>query len=257
MEEQLQRAAAAALSRQTAGNGISPTTIHVAAAVCLEEVLGRLLTDYAKETSTGRVRIIYGASDELADHVLAGAPVDLFLTAGPAPLARLEEAGLTAPNTRTVLAENTLAAVALAGRRIRVHRSADLASSKVARIALADPSTPLGSYSRDYLRGVGLFDRLGPRVIYVENFRAVSAAVRADHADVGLVYGSDAMEPTGCRLFKVRKRSSPIQMTRAVLRQGRQAEEAKSLLAFLTSRDAAPCFRRCGFLVAADGVRRE
>ena len=46
-------------------------TIHVDAAVSLEEVLGRLLADYSLRTPAVRVRVVYGASDELADRLLA------------------------------------------------------------------------------------------------------------------------------------------------------------------------------------------
>src|SRR5262249_2231397 len=57
--------------------------LHVVAAVSLEEVLGQLLTDYAALTPALRVRAVFGASDELADHLLAGSPGHLFLTADP------------------------------------------------------------------------------------------------------------------------------------------------------------------------------
>src|SRR5258708_4674761 len=61
--------------------GPTAPTLHVAASVSLEEVLGQLLADYALRQPAVRVRTVFGASDELADHVLAGAPADLFLTA--------------------------------------------------------------------------------------------------------------------------------------------------------------------------------
>ena len=49
--------------------------------------------------------------DELADHVLAGAPADLFLAADPIQLDRLQAAGLLLPQTRTIFAANSLVAV--------------------------------------------------------------------------------------------------------------------------------------------------
>lgn len=44
--------------------------VRVAAAVSLEEVLGRLLANYAQEAPGLRVRTVFGALDELADHIL-------------------------------------------------------------------------------------------------------------------------------------------------------------------------------------------
>ena len=86
--------------------------LHVVAAVSLEEVLGQLLTDFAGIEPGLRVRTVFGASDELADHILAGSPGHLFLTADPLQLDRLEAARLLLPGPAVALAENGLAAVA-------------------------------------------------------------------------------------------------------------------------------------------------
>jgi molybdate transport system substrate-binding protein len=161
----------------------------------------------------------------------------------------LEAAGIVAANSRTILAENSLAAIGRADRDLTVRNSADLASSGVKRIALAEPTTPLGRYSHDYLNRLGLHQRLADRTVYVDNSRAVGAAVRAGGADVGLVYGSDAVQAAGCRLlFKARKGPSPIQLCGALVRRGQHPDQAASLLSFLASRAAASRFRQCGFL---------
>src|SRR5262249_46631030 len=52
--------------------------ILVGAAVSLEEVLGQLRADYTLVQPTVRVRAVFGGSDELAEHILAGVPADLF-----------------------------------------------------------------------------------------------------------------------------------------------------------------------------------
>lgn len=225
---------------------LGTTSVHLAAAVCLEEVLGQLLSDFRLREPGISVRTVFGASDELADHVIAGAPADLFLTAGPEPLHRLEQAGMAEGGTRTVLAENALAAIGSAHAHVSVRSASDLLRSEVGRIALAEPSCPLGRYTHEYLGE--MYERLRSRAIYVDNSRAVGAAVRAGRADVGLVYGSDAVQPIGCRvLFKARKGPSPMQLCGAVLHQGQQADQARTLLRFLGSEDAAGRFRDCGF----------
>ena len=47
--------------------------IHLAAAISLQEAVGQILAEYALREPTVRVRAIFGASNELADHLLAGA----------------------------------------------------------------------------------------------------------------------------------------------------------------------------------------
>src|SRR5262245_45291757 len=110
LQGQLRQAAGALLGKLV--QGPQAPAVHVAAAVSLEEPLGRLLADYALRSPTVRVRAVFGGSDELADHLLAGAPADLFLSADERQLARLEGAGLVRPEAPTALAENALAAVA-------------------------------------------------------------------------------------------------------------------------------------------------
>jgi molybdenum ABC transporter molybdate-binding protein len=221
-------------------------SVHVAATISMEEVVGQLLADYALRRPGVQVRAVFGASDELADGLLAGARADLFLTADVRQLDRLAAARLVQAGSRTVLAENTLAAIGPAAREVAVRRPADLVG---ARVALSSPTSPLGGYVRAWLEARGLYEAVRRRALLVDNSRAVAAAVRAGRADVGLVYHSDAVRAAGCRLlFRARRPAVPIAYAAAVLRRGRQPEEARALLDFLAAPAAAARYRRCGFL---------
>jgi molybdate transport system substrate-binding protein len=249
LQDQLQQTAAGQLARLVAAP--ESATLHVAAAVSLQEALGQLLADYALRQPAVGVRVLYGASDELAYHLLAGAPADLFLTAAPEPLDRLDAASFLRPGSRVRLAENTLAALAPADRPLAVRKPADLTGPAVRRIALAAPACPLGAYARTWLLAVGL-ERLLSRAVLLDNSGAVVAALRAGQADVGLVYASDAARADGCRLlFRVRHPSVVIRYEAAALAHARLPEPAAALLDFLTSRPAAARFRRCGLLPLA------
>ena len=224
-------------------------TIHVAAASSLEEVLSQLLADYAPVPTAIRVRTVFGASDELADHLLAGAPGDLFLTADASQLDRLKQARLVMAGTRVALCDNTLAAITSARSAIAVRKPAQLARTGVARVALAAPSCPLGGYTRAFLESRGLVEAVEARAVIVDNARAVIAAIRGDQADIGLVYGSDAACAPGCRqLFQVRRLPVPIRYEGAIICRGQQANRAGDLLSFLESSAAQRRLRRCGFM---------
>jgi molybdate transport system substrate-binding protein len=251
LQEQLRQSATTLLPHIAEGQAAA--SVHVAAAVSLEEVVGQLLADYAAQCPEVRVRAIFGASDELAEHVLAGAPVDLFIAAAAEPMDRLEAGGLVEPGTRTALASNTLVLIAPADRSLEVANANDLLDPGVGRIALAKPGCPLGAYSREYLEGLGFYDKLLARALQLDNSRSVVAAVQTGQADVGLAYGSDAARASGCRiLFRVRQRPTPIHCTAALLRRGRRLEDARALLTFFASRSAARRFRQCGFLASPE-----
>jgi molybdenum ABC transporter molybdate-binding protein len=224
-------------------------TVHLAAAASLEDVISQILAEYALARPSVRVRAVYGASNELADHVLAGAPADLFLAASSEPLARLQKAGLVKPGPARLLAENRLAAVGHAQRDVVVARPLDLARPEVARIALAEPDCPLGSYSRSYLQGLGLYEAILPRVIEVDNAQAVVAAVQGGQAEVGLVYTSAATTSPGCRiLFRARHPAISIQYLAALVSRATDTSQADSLLDFLTGPKAIRRWRQCGFI---------
>lgn len=246
LEDRLRDAAAGILPGVL--SGLRTDCVHVAAAVSLEQVLGQLFTDYALLRPEVQVRAIFGASDELANLLLAGAPTDLFLTAGPMPLVRLAELGLVDANRATPLAVNTLAAIGPVDRVLHVRRPRDLLSTTVQRVALAVASCPLGEYSRTFLKRQGLYDALVPRTVFVDHSQAVVAAVSSGQADVGLVYHS-AVATSGCRvLFRARGPQAAVCYAGAVVRRSPRVPQAVHLLEFLSSARARRRFRRCGFL---------
>jgi molybdenum ABC transporter molybdate-binding protein len=220
--------------------------LHLAAAISLQEAVGQILSEYALQCPSTQVRVIFGASNELADLLLAGAPGDVFLTAEPRELSRLQSAGLVADRLHRVIATNGLAAVGLPKMK-RVSRVRDLMSPKVRRVALAEPACPLGNYSRRYLESVGVYKSLLPKVLSLDNSRAVLAAVVAEAADVGLAFSSDASRPGAWEtLFRVPASRAAVTYEAAIVGRQRQPAAAKSLLQFLQSPTAARCLRRCG-----------
>jgi molybdenum ABC transporter molybdate-binding protein len=223
-------------------------TIHVAAAISLEEVLGRLLSDFTHDHPQACVRTVFGASDELADNILSGAPADIFLAADEQQLNRLCAAGAIEPSDRVTLASNSLTVIAAAKDKVTVRRPADLL--RVERIACGKPGSPLGEYSTAYLKKVGLYEDLRQRLLLVDNARMVVSAIHGGRAKAGLVYGSEACAASDCCvLFRAPPSTTPIRFTAGLVR-GRQPEAARGFFAFLTSPIAQQRFRQCGFLPA-------
>src|SRR5262245_48518883 len=247
LNARLERTAMATLAQLLGPPGA--TTLHVAAAVSLEEVLEQLLTDYTELQPHVRVRAVFGASDELVEHLLAGAPIDVFLSADDGQLDRVEAAGLALAGPRVVLAENGLAAVGPAGRPPVVRRPADLRRGKLGRVVLAEPGCPLGRYTRAYLDSLRA-GQAAEGAVCVDSSRAVLTAVQAGQADLGLVYSSDTTHAPGCRvLFRAERLPTPIRYSGAVVAGGGDREPAQALLDFLTSAAAGRRFRAAGFHV--------
>jgi ABC-type molybdate transport system substrate-binding protein len=104
---------------------------------------------------------------------------------------------------------------------------------------------------------MGLYDELLAKAAQVNNSRSVAAAVRAGRAEAGFVYASDAGRTADCRLlFRAGRGAPSIRYAAAVVRRNKHAEEADRLVKFLTSRQAARRFRRCGFLPPSASASR-
>jgi len=231
--------------------------LHLAAAISLQDAIGELLTEYALHKPTVRVRAVFGASNELADHLLGGAPGDLFITADAAHLDRLEKAGLLDTGSRRMLAANGVACIAPAGKAPAARTARDLADPAIKRIVLAEPACPLGDRSREYLQAIGVYDAVLPKVIHVDNARAVLTAVQSGAADAALALASDAATADRCQtLFHLPVSRAGIEYAAAVVHCANQPDDARDLLDFLASPTAARCFRRCGLRPARKLARK-
>ena len=247
LEREMHSAAAQILPRVlNVGDRIA--ALHVAAAISLEDVLGQLLADYALRQPTVRVRAVYGASNELADHLLAGAPCDLFISADAAQVQRLQRAGLCQANSPRVLARNGLAIVAPVDSPVTLRRPQDLLRADLGRIALADPESPLGRYTHDYLTQLGAGARLQDRLVVADSSRGVLAALQAGGAELGLIYTSDAARAAGMRIVsRPRSEAAVAEYWAAVPESAQSAEQAHRLLDFLISPATTRRLRACGF----------
>ena len=226
--------------------GVSTRVVHLAAAISLQEAIGQILAEFSLAEPTIQVRAIFGASNELADHLLAGAPGDLYIAAEQSELKRLKAARLLAPRSRRLIATNGLTIVG--AKHSKPLRTPDaLLKRGVARIAIAVPACPLGGYSKRYLVSAGMYDALLPRVVHVDNSRAVLAAIVSGAADYGLAFTSDAQRRGDWRsLLAIPDSEAVARYEAALIQRDNSSKDAKLLLRFLTSPTAARCLRRCG-----------
>ena len=160
----------------------------VGAAVSLHVPLTAIVRDFEARYTAAHVHLSLGASSTLAAQARAGAPLDVFVSADPLLVDRLEsEAWLEA---RSNVARNSILAVAARGYRLE--SADDLIAPRLRRLAVPAKGVPLGRYAREWLRQRGLLDAVAGRIILTEHARATSAAVESGHADAAIVYVTDA-----------------------------------------------------------------
>ena len=221
---------------------IDAAEVHVSAAASLSDALKAIAADYEK-TCADKIVFNFGASGILARQIEEGAPADLFLSADEARMNALQEKKLIDPKTRVSILSNVLVLVVP-----DQGGTSDL--TKAGSIAVGDPaSVPAGTYTREYLQKAGLWERLQPKLVPMENVRAVLAAVAMGNVDAGFVYRTDAMISKHVRVAREIADGPRISYPFAVTADAQSAKAARHFLAYLQSRHALEVFRSFGFII--------
>ena len=220
----------------------SATEVHVSAAASLTDALKAIAADYEK-TTADRIVFNFGSSGMLERQIEEGAPCDLFISADEARMNGLQVKKLIDPATRVSILSNVLVLVVP-----DQGGTSDL--EKAGKIAIGDPATvPAGTYTRQYLQKARLWDRLHPKLVPLENVRAVLAAVASGNVDAGFVYRTDAMISKHVRVARAITDAPPISYPFAITANAQSPDAARHFLAYLQSKPAVEVFRKLGFIV--------
>jgi molybdate transport system substrate-binding protein len=219
----------------------------VSSASSLGEVMGELSRAFESRDGT-RVLLNLGASNALVQQVKRGAPVDVFVSADDAQIARLGT--LVRRGSRVDIASNQLAVVVPDDRPSNWTSIKGLLDPAVRRVAIGDPAgVPAGVYARQYLQQLGIWQALQPKLVPSGSVRLALAAVESGSVDAAIVYRTDAAIARRSRFaWLVPAAEGPdIRYAAVATRDGPNAAAAARFLSFLASPEAAALMRRAGF----------
>lgn len=171
----------------------------VAAASDLQFAMGELAEAYAAEGGGG-LRLVMGASGNLARQIRQGAPFELFLSADEAFVLGLSRDGLLR-DEGVLYAVGRLALVIPDGSPLAPDPSlADLREAlgdgRIRRFAIANPEhAPYGARAAELLRHHGLWDAILPRLVYGENVAQAAQFAFSGNAQGGIVAHSLVLGP--------------------------------------------------------------
>lgn len=236
------------LAISCAGGSESSDEILVFSATSLGEVLEEVIEEFEGQSHV-EVLVSYGASQVLAQQIASGAPADVFISAGDLPMIFLETRGaLDSPSVDLLM--NTLVVVVRSQDQFEIDSLADLATDQVERVAIADPElAPAGSYARESLKALGLWDSLQPKLVFGGDVRTALAFVETGNADAAIVYVTDARDAPGIEALDVipKETHSPIRYPAGILSELTSGGAAREFMDFLTGDVASEIFRRHGF----------
>lgn len=224
-----------------------PTEITVFAAASLTESLNTIKENY--ETEHPEIELIYNfdSSGTLQTQIEEGAVCDLFISAGQKQMDALGD--LVNADSRVDLLENTI--VLVVPNDAKNVPSSFGALVDVSSIALGNSDVPVGQYSEEILRNMGLWDQLNKehKITFGSNVKEVTAQVAASAVSCGIVYRTDAAsEPDITVVAEAPADSySPAIYPAAVLTDAAQPEYAQAFLDYLNTEDAISVFSSVGF----------
>jgi molybdate transport system substrate-binding protein len=166
--------------------------VLVAGAASLREPVLEIAERYLADHPGEALRLSFGASSVLGLQIRSGAPVSVFLSADDRIVERLVAEGLVAAGDHFPLARNRIVVIALPDRGLAIAAPQDLVQPGVRRIALATAAAPVGRYARDWLERHRLAEAVEQRLVVTEHARATLSSVDFGHADLAIVYATDA-----------------------------------------------------------------
>ncbi len=227
-----------------------PSSIVVSAAVSLENAFTEIAHIYTAQTGT-KVDFSFGGSGELEKQIEAGAPVDVFASAGEKEMNQLQAQQLIETSTRADFTGNSLVLVVPADSRLRLASFGQLTSPAVKRIAVGNPKTvPAGLYAQQSLRHLHLWSRLHPRLIFAEDVRQVLDYVMRDEVNAGIVYSTDVPIAHGkARIVAKAPEGSygPVLYPIAAIKGSSHPAAARGFIRLVGSRQGQGILKKYGF----------
>jgi molybdate transport system substrate-binding protein len=224
-----------------------PEEILVFAAASLTESMQDLGRAYEAKTGQ-KVTFSFGGSSDLARQIQAGAPADVFFSADTAKMDALEKAGLVKAGDRREFLSNALVVVVPADSTAKIASANDLLN--LPKIALADPAAvPVGVYAKKWLTGLGLWEKLEPKILPTLDVRASLAAVESGGVPAAIVYQTDAAIAKKSKIAFVVKDGPPILYSVAPVSTGKNPSGARAFVEFLEGPMGREEFGKRGFLV--------
>ena len=207
-----------------------------------------------ERTGQARVAVSFAASSALARQIERGAGADVFVSASPLWVDRLERGRWLRPGTRGNLLGNRLVLVAPAGRAAPVAIHSRFPLERLlgdGRLAMGDPGhVPAGQYARAALKTFKVWQAVAPRVAGTADVRRALALVARGEAPYGIVYTTDARaEPKVAVVGTFPEYSHPPIHYTVAIPAASTHPRAETFLRYLWSPKARSVFEARGFTV--------
>jgi len=214
-------AVCAVAASASVGEGRVSARPIVLAAASLTEVLPRIQPDASYS---------FGSSNSLAEQIRRGAPLDVYLTASPTYTQTLYREQLV--RKPVAFATNSLVVIVPRSNPARIRTIFDLAKRPKLKLVVAGPKVPIGLYTREVLKRLGLLMVLKKTVSLEPDVKGIVGKVALGQADAGFVYLTDvAPVASRARAISIPERAQPtVVYELAIATEPRDLEAAQDFV---------------------------
>lgn len=226
--------------------------LNVFAAASLTETFEKIAELYKTVDPNVTLNFTFDSSGTLKTQIQEGADCDIFISAAQKQMDQLDAQGDASVNTegldfvdhstRFNFVQNQVVLVVPNGNPAGINSFSDLSTDKLNLIALGNDDVPVGAYSTEILKHLGILDSLqaNNKITYGSNVKEVTTQVAEDSADCGIIYATDAFS---AGLTVVDKATpdmcSQVVYPAAALKNTPHPQEAKAFLDFLKTNEQA------------------
>ncbi len=207
------------------------------------------------EQATGqKVVFSFGSTGVLERQIAEGAPFDVFAAANATFADDAVASGACLADSRTSYATGRIVLYAPPGAAFTPRSMADLADSRLAKIAIANPEhAPYGRAARDAMKRAGVWDAVSPRVVYGENVQQAMQFAESGNADAAVVALSLAIASKGTWTLVPAGLHDPLDQVMVACSRGRAGPTSgRRFIDFVHSDAARVVMRRYGFLLPGE-----
>ena len=230
----------------------APAEIHISAAASMTDAMKEIADNYQKKNPNIKLVLNFGSSGALQQAIEQGAPADVFVSAAQKQMDALEKKGLLADGTRKNLLENKVVLIVPKNSKIDLAKFEDVLKDEVKKIGLGEPKgVPVGQYSEEIFKKLGIIDKVTEKAVYGSNVRQVLSWVDAGEVDAGVVYATDAAVSKENKVICTAPEGShkPVIYPMAIIKSTKQLDAAKAFATYLAGADAKKVFEKYGFAV--------
>ena len=192
-------------------------------------------------------RFQFAGSNQLAFQIRSGAPADVFASASPVYTQELFRAGLV--EKPRLFATNSLVLAVPRSNPAKIRTVQDLAKRPKLKLVVAGAKVPIGLYTREVLKRLGLLRVLRKAVSQEPDVKGIVGKLAFGQADAGFVYGTD-VRAASSRLIAIPlpARSQPtVRYEIAVVKGTENRAGALEFVADLLGEDGRRELKQAGF----------